>query len=475
MKKETTKHKRPKIQLSDIKKVFTLNIGTVLFGTLFLYMIISILLYLTSVRTISYQVTAGPLSRNQTYTALALYSEEVVDAKTSGYVTYYARDNSKTRKFGPVFGISDTRETPENIDLKEGDLSALRSSMAKFAYGFQPDSFTEAYEFKYELEGDILQYAGVKPITQNVDTSKVEDGANGASPNTIQPQTVNNQTINFAANEGIILYSADGYEGISEAALTKEDFVQKAKLKKNLRTAEKVNLGDPVYKIINSEEWSIYIPLTEKQTVQIAGRDKIRVKFLKDGETQVGDFTIIQKDKDFYCKITFNNGLIRYASNRFLEIELVTNTKSGLKVPLSSLVNKDFYVIPKEFVIDTKVNSEAKFIKETTDKSGKTIQEFVDATLYAEQEEQYYVDMAEFKEGDVLIKPDSTERYIIKDKAPLEGVYSTNKGYAVFRKVVIIDQNEDFCIVEQGTTFGIAQYDNIVLKSNTVKEEEILN
>ena len=57
---------------------------------------------------------------------------------------------------------------------------------------------------------------------------------------------------------------------------------------------------------------------------------------------------------------------------------------------------------------------------------------------------------------------------------PLEGVYCINKGYAVFRKVVIIDQNEEYCIVESGTTYGIAQFDNIVSDSSTVKEEEIL-
>ena len=459
--------------MKKFKQLFTLNIGTVLFGTIFIYMVISVLLYLTSVRTTSYQVTAGPLSRNQTYTALALYSEEVVTAKTSGYVTYYARDNSKIKKSGPVFGISDTKEIPENIELKESDLSDLRSSMAKFAYGFQPEAFLDAYEFKYELEGDILQYTGVKPlIPDSLASEAAPDGSTTSS--VIQPQTINNQTINFSERDGIVLYSADGYEGISEEDLTKDDFAQKAKQKKNLRTSEQINLGDPVYKLIHNETWSIYIPLTEKQTVQIAGRDKIRVKFLKDGETQVGSFSIIQKDNNFYCKITFTNGLIRYASNRFLEVELVTNTKSGLKLPLSTLVNKDFYVIPKDFIADTRNISDAKLIKESTNKSGKTIQEFVNATLYAEQDGMYYVDKSEFKEGDVVIKQDSAERYIIKDMAALEGVYSTNKGYAVFRKVVIIDQNEDFCIVEQGTPFGIAQYDNVVLKSNTVKEEEVL-
>ena len=42
------------------------------------------------------------------------------------------------------------------------------------------------------------------------------------------------------------------------------------------------------------------------------------------------------------------------------------------------------------------------------------------------------------------------------------------------RKISIIDQNEEYCIVDSGTTFGISQYDYIVRNGNSVKEEDIL-
>ena len=62
----------------------------------------------------------------------------------------------------------------------------------------------------------------------------------------------------------------------------------------------------------------------------------------------------------------------------------------------------------------------------------------------------------------------------MKDIAQLEGVYCVDKGYAVFRKIEIIDQNEEYCIVATGTSYGLSLYDNIVLDSNTVQEDEIL-
>ena len=56
--------------LSGIRNVFGLNIGTIMFGALLVYMIFSAVIYLTSEHIDSYQVISGPLSRNETYTGL---------------------------------------------------------------------------------------------------------------------------------------------------------------------------------------------------------------------------------------------------------------------------------------------------------------------------------------------------------------------------------------------------------------------
>ena len=85
-----------------------------------------------------------------------------------------------------------------------------------------------------------------------------------------------------------------------------------------------------------------------------------------------------------------------------------------------------------------------------------------------------YVDMDTFQDGDVILKPDSQSVYEIKEKKALEGVYCINKGYAVFRKIVMIEQNDEYCIVETGTTYGLSQFDYIVRNGNTVKEDDIL-
>ena len=318
--------------LQKIRSVFSLNIGTMLFGVLFIYMLFSLVLYLTSSNIESYLVIAGPLSRNETYTGLAIRTETVCKADTSGYVSYYAREGSKINANGVVYGISSSQKTDASTDLSAEDLSAIRSQMLSFSKGFNASKFNNTYSFKYNLEGSILQYAGVSGASS--DSGVINYGG---------------QTLRKADQDGIILYATDGYENKTVDTLTEEDFDQNAYHETDLKTHGSVSVGDSIYTLISDEKWSLMIPLSEKQAVKLADRTVVRVKFLKDDMTQSGDFSIVQIDGSKYGRIDFNKGLIRYASDRFLEIELVTNTVTGLKIPLSSIVTKEFYQIPSDY------------------------------------------------------------------------------------------------------------------------------
>ena len=51
--------KKLKEFFSAIKRVLTFNITTMMFGALFIYMVITVILYATSSHVTSYQVTSG--------------------------------------------------------------------------------------------------------------------------------------------------------------------------------------------------------------------------------------------------------------------------------------------------------------------------------------------------------------------------------------------------------------------------------
>ena len=52
---------------------------------------------------------------------------------------------------------------------------------------------------------------------------------------------------------------------------------------------------------------------------------------------------------------------------------------------------------------------------------------------------------------------------------------ASNKGYAVFRKIQIVDQNAEYSIIKKQTQYGISQYDYIVENASTVSEEDIVH
>lgn len=477
-----------------LKKIFGRNIATAMFGVLFLYMIFSAVLYMTSNHIETYQVTSGPLSRNETYTGLAIREETVVQAESGGYVNYYAREGNKINANGTVYALS-TSKTPEGgVKLEQDELAQIRSDMMSFSKGFSSSKFHNTYSFKYQLEGSILQYSGAT-AEQTTPLSVSGDGEEELSDENLvsmEPVTIGNQTLSKAQSDGIVLYSKDGYEGKTADTVKAEDFDQNSYHETDLKTQKKVEAGDDIYTLITDERWSLLIPLSEKQAARLADRTVMRVKFLKDGMTQSGDFSIVEIEGAKYGRLDFNKGLVRYASDRFLEIELVTNTVTGLKIPLSSVVTKEFYTIPSTFASNSIEGGGEGFFIAGKNKSGDNVTNFVTPTIYARIEQEtstslgaeeteykepsyiYYVDKKAFKEGDAIVNQNSQERYIVGDTAVLEGVYCINQGYAVFRRIEVLDQNEEYAIVSRGTSYGLSRYDHIVRDASEVKEEDIL-
>ena len=478
--------------LNIIKKLFTFNIATLLFGALFIYMLITVLLYITSTHVTSYQVTAGPLSRNPVCTALAVRDEEVVSADSPGYIRYYAREGMKVRKGGNVYALSDTKNVKADITLSKDQLEQVRTRIADFSNNFSGTDFYDAYSFKYEMQGLIFQQASSQGTAP---ADAVEDQDEGDSDVTVirGSMTFGNQVVHTSPSAGLVIYSTDGYEGKTVEDLTEEDFNQKAYEKKDLLTDGQAKAGDAVYKLVKDDNWTLMVPLSDKLAAKLADRKSIKVKFLKDGETQTGQLSIMNVGNQKVAKITLKNGMVRYASDRFLKIELVINTQSGLKIPMSSIVTKEFYIIPSSFLTKGGNENSAGFLRETATKGGDKTTEFVSATIYkntaeenldaevsedtentAAQDGYCYVDKQTFQDGDVLYKPETQETFVVGEIDYLEGVYSMNKGYAVFRQIDIIDQNEEYCIVRPNTSYGLEAFDRIVEDGESVKEEDIL-
>ena len=140
----------------------------------------------------------------------------------------------------------------------------------------------------------------------------------------------------------------------------------------------------------------------------------------------------------------------------------------------SAETEKDFYVVPKSYITQGGNSLEQGVLKQTTNKNGEQITEFLPVNIYYEEEESVYLDPNVFQKNDIIIKPESTETYTLRETKPLKGVYNINKGYAMFKQINVLCESEEYYIVEEGNSYGLSNYDRIALDSTGIKENDIV-
>ena len=212
-------------------------------------------------------------------------------------------------------------------------------------------------------------------------------------------------------------------------------------------------------------------------------RSVIEVKFLKDNTTTWGYVNVLNMHGQQYLQLNFNNSMVRFAGNRYLDIQFLIDDTSGLKIPSSSITTKEFFVIPEAYVMKGGKDDQDGFMVESFGEDGHSTQKFVAPTFYSITDGMVYIDPNQgsftsnesfIKAGDRIIIPDSNDLYQVGNTAELEGVYCINQGYTQFRKIKVLYANEEYTIVEEGTTFGLTIYDRIVLNAEAVKEDQVI-
>ena len=227
------------------KRKLNINIGTIIFGALAVYLIILLVILLTSDNITPYMVTSGTLSRNETYTAVAVRSEHLAYSPSSGYVKYYAPDSSKIRMEGVVCSLNSSQQTVGTQLLQSGDMEQLRDLSSRFVKSYSPGNFLSVYDYKYAMNTTVLEdtYTGeVTGIASNADA------------------------------DGVVVYSIDGYEDLTVEDVDDEIFRGLTHQKEQLRTDEIVSANAPLYKLVTDETWSVVIPVTERQYASLSDR-----------------------------------------------------------------------------------------------------------------------------------------------------------------------------------------------------------
>ena len=446
------------------KNINNINIGMVFFAVMAIYIIISVITYFRRDHIVGYEVMEGALSTNNIYDAVAVRDEKIVESDTAGYVNYFATEGGRVAVGNLVYTVDESGQLldylksqgSEEVSLGEEDLAELRTQIVNFDSSFDPLDFHTVYDFKVSLDGTVQKLSN-NSVLSNIQSLNANSG------------TLQSINYKYAPDTGIVVYSTDGYEDLTLEKMNSAVFDNSTYEKHQLINNTLVKAGDPVYKLCTSEEWSVIIEEDDEKKVQeLLDLEYVKVRFIKNQDESWGKVSAYTNaDGESFVQLTFTNSMITFCRDRFLNIELITEDDTGLKIPNSAIVDKNFYLVPKDYVIKNNDNSTA-VLRVKYDEQGNETSEIVAVSIYNETETVFYLDTDTLRSGDTLIKTDSNDRFTVSKTDSLIGVYNINKGYADFRQISILYQNEEYSIVRSNTTYGLNVYDYIVLDSTTV-------
>ena len=214
--------------------------------------------------------------------------------------------------------------------------------------------------------------------------------------------------------------------------------------------------------------------MEEKDAMALLEKEYIKVCFLKNRAEAWGRVEVLQNQDGTYVELHFTNSMITFTDERYLEIELFQEESSGLKIPNTSIANLEFYLVPENYITQSSGTNSYGVLREKLLENGTTTTEYVETTLYNNKDGYYYVGMSALRTGDHIIAPDTQNVYTISLRGSLIGVFNMNKGYADFRQIEILYQNDEYSIVKSNTKYGLNVYDLIVLDSSSVSEDQFV-
>lgn len=247
-------------------------------------------------------------------------------------------------------------------------------------------------------------------------------------------------------------YHIDGYEELKKEDVTESVLDKKKYTQKQVTENSEAESGKGAYKLITEEEWYVVTEISPDTAKDFLAKEKtsIQVRFLKDNMTMIAGLEIKQKDKDrYYAYLTFDNSMVRYLSERYLDIELILEDVTGLRVPKSAVIKKDCYMLPLDYIV---TNGETKekgvLVKE---KNGKTRFQAADVYYQDENEKQACVSAENLPEGTVIRMQDSNNTKTLSDPVEQPGVYEAGSGYAVLRQSILQKRMRTIISQEMGS------------------------
>lgn len=455
-------------RVTEMKRRKPFHLGVLIFLIILIYILINIYLYMTKPKLSIYEVQAEELAQEDTVEAVIVRAESIIKAPASGYVNYYLNEGNRVAKLGAVYSLDESKKiyetlsnTEEGTSFLDQDITDMKDEIKTFRKTYKDNNFFETSNFKNAIS-TLANQMNTKNLLENLETLG-EEVLTNSSFQMIQSSV-----------PGTISYQMDSLSGLTLEMVEGNVFDTQHFEKISLRTNDLITKDTPVYRIITEELWYLIAPISEDLVRKFEDQTKIRFSIQKDKRTITAPIELYQDSGQNYIKITMQDFMLSYMNERYLEITFQFSEVKGLKIPLSSITKKAFFLIPSSFLTENEEERISLLAADYDPQSGKVNYKYIPIEVYYEYDGMSYIDTSVFELRTILFNKDTKEEYTVGATEELEGVFNVNKGYSVFRRIERLRENEDYCIVSDETSKGITLYDHIALDASTAIESAII-
>ena len=277
------------------------------------------------------------------------------------------------------------RDKVQFYEVSEGSIvnDKTYTGIIFFSLSYYDADFGSVYSAQYALQSSVAEYMNINAM-DSLDAALQEHG-------------INYQQIT-TGEAGVVSYAVDGYEGIDSTTVTPELFDRTKYSRKSIKSGELTEAGTPVYKLISSEDWSLVFPLDEESEQNFADRRSLTIKPAASDLKLVGRYsTFAGTDGTKYGKLDFDKYMIEYCADRFMDFEVISDEARGLKIPVTSIVEREFFTIPVAYLTGggDANPGENGFLKEVYGENGESSVEFTPVEIFNQDENYVYVEKVE--------------------------------------------------------------------------------
>lgn len=356
MAKAIRKKRRPRYG----RIVFSLLI----FG-LFIYFIVNLGLDLFYKEQSTYLVTVGNLNIENQYEALVLRNELIVDTNLSGKITYFANEGEVIEKNHQIAEIfNDGTEAKTSVEATERELNRKK---IEFDYNLlEYDITTLRNEILFQMSAKqyeqipILKEALVQKL-ERLDKLQEENKFLSNRTASYSEKTIGEGVLMegqkqaiYAPASGVLTYKIDGYEDfltIDNLYNINYDEISAYTFDETSLVKESVSAKDKLFKIVDNANYFIAAIVSNDEIDTYKNVQSISAVI--NGKTLKGEvYDVFTNNENAVAIIQLREGFDGFFNKRRITCSIVRENYRGLKISMSSIVNKDgvigVYVVGKE-------------------------------------------------------------------------------------------------------------------------------